>query len=137
MPQTSREGSRRAAAEFGNTQRWFLITLALLIVFVWPPSGDRSLASKAVNWAVDPRGELPIRPRPLAIEFSDDPDLITEHAVQLWDYDSLYAKGGWTRKRLELKVASDPFNPATERQLLTGIAIVVAFLAWRRSGTKN
>ena len=46
-------------------------------------------------------------------------------------YDALYAQGGWTRRRLELKVAADPFNKSTERQLLTGAAVIVAFLAWR------
>jgi hypothetical protein len=117
-----------------NAQWWGLITVALLVVFVWPPSGDRSLAVKVVNWGVDPRGALPTRPRPLSMEMGDDPDTVAEHALQLQVYDALYAKGGWTRKRLELKVATDPFNPATERQVLTLIAVVAAFLAWRRGG---
>jgi hypothetical protein len=46
-------------------------------------------------------------------------------------YDALYLKGGWTRRRLDLKVAGDPFNPATERQVLTGIGVLTALLAWR------
>jgi hypothetical protein len=33
--------------------------------------------------------------------------------------------------RLELKVAGDPFNAATERQLLTAIAVIAGFLVWR------
>jgi len=138
MPETSREGSRRhVRGEFKSAQWWSLLSAALLIVLVWPPSGDKSLAMKAVNWAVDPRGQLPTRPRPLAIEFSDDPEVLTEHALQLQEYDALYAQGGWTRKRLELKVADDPFNPATERQLLTGMAVAVAFLAWRLGATRR
>ena len=138
MTETPQNASRRpAGGGFKSAQWWFLITVALLIVFAWPPDGDKSLAVKAVNWAVDPRGELPTRPPPLAIEYSDDPDVLTEHAIQLQDYDSLYAQGGWARKRLELKVASDPFNPATERQLLTGIAVAVAFLAWRAGATRR
>jgi hypothetical protein len=52
-------------------------------------------------------------------------------------YDELYVKGGWTRTRLELKVASDPFNPATERQVLTGIGVLTAFLVWRFGTPKN
>ena len=121
--------------ETGNGQWWLLITVAMLVVFVWPPSGDRSLAIKAVNWAVDPWGRLPIRPGPLAISEGDDLEAIAAHDLQLREYDALYAKGGWTRTRLELKVARDPLNAATERQLLTGVAVVVAFLAWRRGGT--
>lgn len=121
----------------GNAQWWVLITVALLVVFVWPPSGDRSLAVKVVNWAVDPGGELPTRPPPLAMESGDDLDAVAAHDQQLQEYDALYAKGGWIRKRLELKVARDPLNPSTERQLLTGIAVVVAFLAWRSGGRKH
>ena len=45
-------------------------------------------------------------------------------------YDELYEKGGWTRMRLELKVARDPFNAATERQLLVAIAVIAGFLVW-------
>ena len=33
--------------------------------------------------------------------------------------------------RLQLKVAGDPMNPATERQLLLGGGVLVAFLVWR------
>jgi hypothetical protein len=107
-----------------NVQWWVLVMVALSIVFVWPPIGDKSLAIKVVNWAVDPRGELPTRPRPLSMELGDDLDAIEEHSLRLQQYDTLYAKGGWSRKRLELKVAKDPFNPATERQLLTGIGVL-------------
>jgi len=46
-------------------------------------------------------------------------------------YDELYARGGWTRLRLQLKVAGDPMNRATERQLLLGGGVLVAFLVWR------
>jgi hypothetical protein len=51
-------------------------------------------------------------------------------------YDELYAKGGWTRRRLELKVARDPFNPSTERQVLIAIGVVTAFLVWRTSARR-
>ena len=52
-------------------------------------------------------------------------------------YDALYLKGGWTRKRLELKVAGDPFDPGTERQLLTVVGVVVALLAWRLGARRS
>ena len=72
---------------------------------------DKSLAVKFVNWAVDPRSELPILPDQLALGLGDDPDAVDDRDLQVQQYDALYLKGGWTRKRLELKVARDPFNP--------------------------
>ena len=39
--------------------------------------------------------------------------------------------------RLELKVANDPFNPGTERPVLTGIGVLMAFLVWRFGARKN
>jgi hypothetical protein len=50
-------------------------------------------------------------------------------------YDQLYNQGGWTRRRLKLKVAGDPLNPATERQLLLAVAAVAVFLVWRIGGS--
>jgi hypothetical protein len=50
-------------------------------------------------------------------------------------YDELYEKGGWTRTRLQLKVVTDPFNAATERQLLVALGVVAAFLVWRSTGS--
>ena len=64
----------------------------------------------------------------------DRADAVAAHDQQTQQYDALYLKGGWTRRRLLLKVAGDPFNPATERQLLTAIAVVTAFVVWRWSG---
>jgi hypothetical protein len=49
-------------------------------------------------------------------------------------YDELHDKGGWTRLRLDLKVAGDPFNAATERQLLTAIGVITGFVLWRFGG---
>ena len=119
-----------------NLQWWLLVIVALLVVVVWPPSGDRSLAVKFVNWAVDPGNELPVLPGQIALGLGDDPDAVAAHDMQTQQYDALYLKGGWTRTRLQLKVARDPLNPSTERQLLTGIAVMTAFLAWRL-GSKN
>jgi len=122
---------------------WMLIAIALAIVVVWPPDQDRSLAVKFVNWAVDPRDELPVLPEQLALGLGDDPDAVAAHDAVTRHYDALYAKGGWTRRRLELKVATDPFNKSTERQLLTAAAVIVAFAAWRlgerggRGASKN
>jgi hypothetical protein len=115
-----------------NVVQWrILAVVTLLIVFAWPPQDDRSLAVKIVNWAVDPFGTLPVLPDPLALGHGDDPDAVAEHDVQVQRYDEMYLKGGWTRKRLELKVARDPFNPSTERQLLALIAVVTVLAVWR------
>ena len=114
-----------------NRQWWLLAVVAMLIVVAWPPSDDRSLAAKFVNWAVDPRDELPVLPSQLALGLGDDPDAVAAHDMVVQQYDTLWAKGGWTRTRLELKAARDPFNPSTERQLLTGIAVLTALIAWR------
>jgi hypothetical protein len=118
-------------------QWWTLLIVALLIVAVWPPSEDRSLAVKFVNWIVDPRDQLPTLPGPLSFGQGDDPSAVESHDLQTRMYDELYAKGGWTRTRLELKVARDPFNASTERQLLIAIGVITAFLVWRSSAQKR
>ena len=115
-----------------NAQWWLLLASALLIVAVWPPADDRSLAVKFVNWAVDPFNSLPVLPDAPALGEDDDFQAVMIHDQQVRNYDEMYAKGGWSRMRLELKVAQDPFNPGTERQLLTALGVVVAFLVWRR-----
>lgn len=114
-----------------NTRWWLLVIVAVTIVFVWPPRDDKSLALKVVNWAVDPWNELPVLPRQLPLGQGDDPDAVYQRDLQIQQYDSLYLKGGWTRRRLELKVARDPFDPATVRQVLTMAAVIVAFASWR------
>jgi len=114
-----------------NVQWWVLLLTALLIVALWPPSDDRSLAMKLVNWAVDPGDTLPTLPGPLTLGQSDDPAAVDVHDLQTRMYDELYDRGGWTRIRLELKVAGDPFNRATERQLLVAFGVLTAFVVWR------
>ena len=120
-----------------NAQWWILFGVALLLVAVWPSADDRSLAVKFVNWAVDPGDRLPILPGPFAPGQGDDLETVNAHDLQTRMYDELYDKGGWTGLRLELKVANDPFDPGTERQVLTGIAVGTLFLAWRFGGAKR
>ncbi|MBI4887289.1 MAG: hypothetical protein HY824_09360 [Acidobacteria bacterium] len=114
-----------------NRQWWVLLVAALLLVALWPPAEGRSLALTFVNWSVDPAGRLPTLPDPLAFGESDDVVAVEAHDLQARMYDELYARGGWTRLRLELKVARDPFNRATERQLLVVFGVLTAFLVWR------
>jgi hypothetical protein len=108
-----------------------LVAFAVLLVCAWPPANDRSLAMKLVNWAVDPRDELPVLPAPFALGAGDDPDAVAEHDTQVQAYDTRYQEGGWMRRRLEWKVAGDPFNPATERQVILALGILTAFAFWR------
>jgi len=119
-----------------NSQWWTLLVVALLVVAAWPPADDRSLTMKFVNWAVVPRNRLPTLPGPFAPGEGDDLEAVNAHDLQTRMYDELYDRGGWTRLRLQLKVAGDPFNAATERQILTGIGVVAAFLSWRLLGRR-
>ena len=116
-----------------SAQWWTLLIVTMLLVAAWPPDDGRSLIVKLLNWAVDPRDSLPTLPGPLAFGQGDDPVAVDAHDLQTRMYDELYDKGGWTRMRLELKVARDPFDPSTERPLLVMIGVIAAFLTWRRA----
>jgi hypothetical protein len=122
--------------KFTSAGIWSLMAVALLIVCVWPPDNDASLAVKTINWAVDPMRRLPVLPQQLGFGMGDDPMAVEAHDALVREYDRLYNQGGWTRRRLELKVASDPFNKSTERQVLLALGVVAAFVVWRFGGTK-
>ena len=68
-----------------NNRQWcVLVITALFIACAWPPSppsSDKSLAMKFVNWAVDPRGELPVMPPPFTFANGDDPETVTAHEL--------------------------------------------------------
>jgi hypothetical protein len=112
-------------------QWWAFLAAGLSIVILWPPQGDKSLALKFVNWAVDPGGQLPVLPAQLPLGKGDDYEAVTAHDAIVHHYDTLYAKGGWTRTRLELKVVGDPVRPSTMRQMLLVASVILALLAWR------
>lgn len=118
-------------------QWWSFLAIALAIVIVWPPQGDKSLALKFVNWVVDPTNQLPVLPAQLPYGRGDDPEAVNAHDLIVQRYDALFMQGGWTRKRLELKVATDPLPPATTRQLLMAGAVITALLAWRVAARKE
>jgi hypothetical protein len=113
---------------------WLLLAVALVVVFVWPPDADSSLAFKTLNWAIDPTDRLPTLPAQLGFGMGDDPQAVEAHDAEVREYDRLYNQGGWTRTRLRLKVAADPFNKSTERQVLLVFAVAAAFLVWRFGG---
>jgi len=114
-----------------------LVAFAVLLVCAWPPANDRSLAVKFFNWAVDPLDQLPVLPAPFAPGAGDDPDAVAEHDAQVQAYDARYQQGGWMRRRLEWKVARDPFNPAGERQVILALGILTAFAFWRVARGSN
>jgi len=114
-----------------NVQWWILFAVTLLLVAAWPSQDEKCLATKFVNWVVDPTHQLPIMPHPLPLGMGDDPDAVNVHDLQVREYDKLFMQDGWTRKRLELKVADDPFDPTTARQLLIAIAAMAGLIVWR------
>ena len=115
----------------GRTAGWLALTVALGVVAAWPPDRGPSLAVSAVRWAVDPLDRLPTLPPQLGLGLGDDPVLVEARDARVRLYDLLYAQGGWTRRRLELKVVADPFRPSTERQVLLTLGVVGLFVAWR------
>jgi hypothetical protein len=121
----------QATPQLTRGRWWLLFVTALLIVIVWPPDKDRSLAMTVVNWAVDPADSLPVLLPQLGFGVGDDVQAVEAHDAQVRHYDELFNRDAWTRTRLELKVADDPFNATTERQLLLVAGVVVAFLALR------
>lgn len=114
-----------------TTRWWVLLLITLFTIAAWPPDNDKSLAAKAVNWAVDPRGALPILPPQLGMGIGDEPQAVEERDALVRRYDDLYDRGGWTRTRLALKVIGDPLARSTQRQLLLAFAAIAAFIAWR------
>lgn len=107
---------------------WFV---ALLAVLAWPPDTGRSLGVKILNWAADPRGTLPALPASLPMGLDDDGEAVAEHDMLENAYYHFRERSTLTRWRMDLKNASDPFDAATERQLLVGVAVIAALLVWR------
>ena len=104
---------------------------AVAIVVLWPPADGKSLAVTFVNWVVDPGGRLPVLPPQLPLGAGDDPEAVEARDAVVREYDARHAQGGWTRWRLQLKVADQPIRPAVMRQLLTAAAVVLAAVTWR------
>jgi hypothetical protein len=116
---------------------WILLLASLAMVVLWPPQGGLSLGVKFVNWIVDPGDELPILPPQLEMGMGDDPQMVELRDAIVQRYDQMYSRGGLTRTRMDLKVARDPFDPTSERQLLLVFGVVVGFLVWRLEGERR
>jgi hypothetical protein len=120
-----------------NRAQWSIIwTVAVLLVLVWPPDKGRSLLVKAVNWAVDPTQSLPALPATLPMGLDDDGDAVTAHDAQEAEYYRRRDSSATTRWRMNVKGAGDPVDPSTERQLLTGVAVLSALAVWRLDGKR-
>jgi hypothetical protein len=112
--------------------QWRIIwILAVFLILSWPSERGGSLAVKIVRHLADPADTLPVMPAPLPIGLDDNGDAVAARDAQEAEYQRLYAGSGMTRFRMRLKDASDPFDVSTQRQILTGIAIIGALAVWR------
>jgi hypothetical protein len=111
-----------------------IVVLAAVLVLFWPSSSEsdnRSLALKFAGWAADPAHSLPREPEPLGFADEDDIAAIDAQSAQQERYDKFYNSGGFARLRLRLRDAQEPFDPATERQILFAVAVAGALVVWR------
>ena len=108
--------------------------LAIFVLLAWPVENG-SLAVKSIRWLADPPGTLPTLPPPLSMELGDNADAVAEHDAQEQAYYRIAGSSDWARGRMRLKELNDPFEPATARQLLVGIAVIGALIVWRTGST--
>lgn len=120
-----------------RTQWWVIWTVAALLILTWPPREGGSLALKAVRWMADPRNALPTLPDPLPMGLGDDGDAVAEHDRRMQEYYDFVDRSAANRLRVRLKTAEEPLDPGTERQLLTGVAILAALGVWQLNGRRS
>ena len=68
--------------------------------------------------------------RPAAYGLDDDGDAVAAHDEQR-PRTTRHATVHRHQWRMNMKVATDPFTPATERQVLVGLAVLSALGVWR------
>jgi len=120
-----------------NTVQWRLIWIVtVLLILAWPV-GNGSLAVKAINRAADPFQLLPRVPSPLAMGLGDDMEAVQQHDAEETAYYRMYDTSRIARLRLQLRDLKDPFDPSTERQVLVGLAILIALSIWRVEAKKG
>jgi hypothetical protein len=121
-----------------NRPQWSIIwTLAVLLVLAWPPGEGKSLGAKIVNRLADPTSALPSPPEALPMSLDDDGNAVAAHDALEHEYYEAYNSSGLMRARLTLKDASDPFEPATERQVLIAVGVAGALVIWQLNGRKK
>ena len=64
-------------------------------------------------------------------------DAVQQHDAEEAAYYYMYSSSRISRLRLRLRDLRDPLDPSTERQLLVGVAILVALGIWRMEGKKE
>jgi hypothetical protein len=111
--------------------QWRLIWPVVIVVLLAWPAENGSLAVKTVHWLADPGGTLPRLPPPLSMELDDNGDAVAAHDAEEQAYYAVAASSGWARTRLRLTEVKDPFDPATERQLLIGMLVIGGLAVWR------
>jgi len=115
-----------------NPSQWRVIwILAAILVLFWPGQQSRSLAVKIVNWAADPMNTLPRLPEQFTLEDGEDPASVMAHDSQEADYERAYANSRLLRLRIRLRDMRDPFEPATQQQILAALAALGGLLIWR------
>jgi hypothetical protein len=115
-----------------STSQWRIIWLvSVLLILFWPPEFGRSLATKTAAWLADPNNSLPVLPPQLPIGLDDNGDAVAVHDALAAEYYRQYESSGWTRLRMRVKDAKEPFDVTTERQVLAGIGILGALAVWR------
>ena len=118
-----------------NRAQWVTIwVVAVLLIVAWPPGDGKSLGAKVLNWAVDPGDALPALPPALPMSLDDDGDAVAAHDALETAYYDAYARSDVTWLRMKLKVAGDPLDQSTERQILSGAGIIAALAIWRMGG---
>lgn len=119
-------------------RQWALIWLvAALVILGWPPDAGRSFGATLVNWGADPANTLPPIPAPLPMGLDDDGDAVAAHDLAERSYYDERNRSTVTSLRIDLKNAADPFERATQRQLLVGLAVVGALLVWQMEGRRR
>jgi hypothetical protein len=62
---------------------------------------------------------------------------VQQHDAEETAYYTMYNRSRFTRLRLQLRDLDDPFDPATERQVLFGLVILSALGIWRLEARKE
>ena len=86
---------------------------------------------KIAGWVVDPAHQLSSMPPPLPMGLDDDGDAVTEHDMLENAYLQAREHSSIVRFRMDVRDGADPFERSTQRQLLVGLAVVGALIAWR------
>ena len=67
----------------------------------------------------------------------DDMEAVQQHDAEETAYYRMYDTSRIARLRLQLRDLKDPFDPSTERQVLFGLAILIALSIWRVEAKKG